>query len=58
MFHVSLLKEWEAAGLHEDQPVSQQDTLEVEEPYWEIEKILRWKKIKRNKKIYKEYLVL
>ena len=58
MFHVSLLKEWKAADLHEDQPVSQQDAPEVEEPYWEIEKTLRWRKIKRNKKIYKEYLVL
>ena len=44
--------------MQEDQPVSQEDAPEVEEPYWEIEKILRWRKIKRNKKIVKEYLVL
>ena len=34
------------------------DTPEVEEPYYEIEKILHWRKIKRNKKTLKEYLVL
>ena len=31
---------------------------EVEEPYWDIERILRWRKIKKKKKIIKEYLVL
>ena len=57
VFHVSLLKNWNAASLQEDQPVST-DIPEVEEPYYEIERILRWRKIKRNKKILKEYLVL
>ena len=56
-FHVSLLKDWRTASLQEDQPAST-DVPEVEEPYYEIEKILRWRKIKRNKKIFKEYLVL
>ena len=58
MFHVSLLREWKAANVQEDQPVLQDDIPEIEEPFWEIEKILRWRKIKRNKKILKEYLVL
>ena len=40
------------------QPISQGDAPEVEEPYWEIERLLRWRKIKRNKKIIKEYVVL
>ena len=31
---------------------------DIEEPYCEIEKILRWRKIKRNEKFFKEYLVL
>ena len=57
VFHVSLLKDWRTASLQEDQPVST-DVPEVEEPYYEIEKILRWRKIKRNKKLFKEYLVL
>ena len=57
VFHVSLLKDWKTTDLHEEQPVNQQDAPEIEEPYWEIEKILWWEKIKRNKK-YKEYLVL
>ena len=58
VFHVSLLRDWNAADVQEDRPVSQDDAPEVEEPYWEIEKILRWRKVKRNKKIIKEYLVL
>ena len=52
------LRDWKAADVQEDQPVSQDDAPEVEEPYWEIEKILRWRKAKRIKKIIKEYLVL
>ena len=51
VFHVSLLKDWKTANLHEDQPVTTHDVPEVEEPYYEIERILRWWKIKRNKKI-------
>ena len=58
VFHVSLLRTWRAADVQEDRPVSQQDAPEIEEPYWEIERLLRWRKIKRNKKIIKEYLVL
>ena len=30
----------------------------MEEPYYEIEKILRWRKIKRRNKNIKQYLVL
>ena len=58
VFHVSLLKKWNTADLHEDQPVSQDDVPEVEEPYYEIEKILRWRKVKRRNKNIKQYLVL
>ena len=57
VFHVSLLKDWKTASLQEDQPIPT-DAPEVEEPYYEIEKILRLRKIKRNKKLLKEYLVL
>ena len=56
--HVSLLKDWRTANLQEDQPVTTDDVPDVEEPYYEIERILRWGKIKRNKKIIQEYLVL
>ena len=58
VFHVSLLKTWKAADVHEEQPVSHDDIPEIEEPYWEIERLLRWRKIKKNKKIIKECLVL
>ena len=58
VFHVSLLRAWRASDVHEDQPVSHEDIPDIEEPYWEIEKILRWRKVKRGRKIVKEYLVL
>ena len=56
MYHY--FKNWNTANLHEDQPVTTNDVPEVEEPYYEIERILRWRKVKRNKKILKEYLIL
>ena len=58
VFHVSLLKKWNTVNLHEDLPVTQDDIPDVDEPYYEIEKILSWGKVKRNNKILKEYLVL
>ena len=58
VFHVSLLKNWRTANLQEDQPSPADVFPDVEEPYYEIEKILRWRKVKGNKKILKEYLVL
>ena len=58
VFHVSLLKDWKTTTVHEDLAVSHDDALEIEEPYWEIEKILRWRKTKRKNKLIKEYLVL
>ena len=58
MFHVSLLKNWNTVNLQEDLPTPQDDVPDVEEPYYEIEKILRWRKVKRKNKILKEYLVL
>ena len=57
MFHVLLLKNWHIASLREDEePID--DDLEVEEPYYKIEKTLCWRKIKRGWRIIKEYLVL
>ena len=43
VFHVSLLREWRAVDVQEDRPVLQDEMPEIEEPYWEIERILRWK---------------
>ena len=53
VFHVSLLKGWRTASLQEDQPVPADDVPDVEDPYYEIERILRWRKVKKNKKILK-----
>ena len=58
VFHVSLLKTWNAAALQEDQPISHDDAPEVEEPYYKVEKILRWRRVRRRNKIVKQYLVL
>ena len=57
VFHISLLKKWNTASLQEEE-VPVDDDLEIEEPYYEIEKILRWRKIKRGRRILMEYLVL
>ena len=51
VFHVSLLKNWRSADLQEDQPLPSYGVPEVEEPFYEIEKILRWRKVKKNKKL-------
>ena len=58
VFHAALLKDWKTADLQEGQAVPADDVPDVEEPYYKMERILRWRKIKRNKKILKEYLVL
>ena len=57
MFHVSLLKNWRTTNLQKDQPLPADVVPDIEEPYYEIEKILRWRKVKINKKIIKQYLV-
>ena len=56
--HVWILKQWNTENLQEDQPISPGDVPEVAESYYEIERILRWRKIKRKNKIIKQYLVL
>ena len=58
VFHVSLLKDWRTESLQKDQPVPADYVPDVEESYYEIKRILRWRKVKKNKKILKEYLVL
>ena len=58
VFHVSLLKDWKIATVQEDQTASQEDIPEVEEPYWEVERILRWRWTKKGNQQIKEYLIL
>ena len=41
VFHISLLKKWNAVDLQEEEKIAAEE-LEVEEPYYEIEKLLRW----------------
>ena len=50
VFYVSLLKEWKTANLQEDRPVTTEDVPDVEEPFYEIERILRWPKQKETKR--------
>ena len=58
MSHVSLLKDWRTAIIQEDQPLPADDVPDIEEPYNEIERILRWREVKHGRTILKEYLVL
>ena len=58
VFDISLLKDWRTADLQEDQPAPTDDVPDVEEPYYDIERILRRRKVKRGRKILKEYLIL
>ena len=58
MFHISFLKDWRTADLQEDQPTPTDDVPDVEEPYYDIEGILQWCKVKRGRKFLKEYLIL
>ena len=58
VFHVSLLKNWRTANLQEDPPLPADAVPDVQEPYYEIEKTLRWRKVKINKNIIKQYLAL
>ena len=50
VFHISLLKKWNTASIHEEEVPADDDL--------EIEKTLQWRKIKRGRRILKEYLVL
>ena len=58
MFHIYLLKRWNVASLQEEEEVLADDDLKVEELYYEIEKIVRWRKVKGGRRILKKYLVL
>ena len=47
VFHISLLKKWNVVDLQEEEEVPVEEH-EVEEPYYEIEKLLRWRRVKRG----------
>ena len=51
VFYRYLLKKWNAAGLQEDHPIPTDDVPDIEEPYYEIEKILRWRQVKGVEKL-------
>ena len=51
VFHISLLKRWNTTSPQEEEEVPADDNLELEEPYYEVEKILRWRKVKRGRRI-------
>ena len=57
VFHILLLKKWNVVDSHEEEYMPTEE-LEVKEPYYKIEKLLRWKKLKRGRQMKKEYLVL
>ena len=57
VFHISLLKKWNAVDLQEEEEIPVEEP-EVEEPYYQIEKLLRWRRIRRGRRVKTEYLVL
>ena len=57
VFHIFLLKDWRTTNLQQDHPASTDDELKVEEPYYEIGKIL-WRKCSTREQLLKEYLIL
>ena len=57
VFHISLLKKWNDVDLQEEEEIPVEEP-EVEEPYYQIEKFLRWRKVKRGRRVKTEYLVL
>ena len=57
VFHISLLMKWNAADLQAEKYVPSQE-LEEEEPYYEIEELLLWRRVKQGRRIKKEYSVL
>ena len=50
VFHISLLKDWRIADLQDDQPVPTDDVPDVEELYYDLERIIQWRKVKRGTK--------
>ena len=57
VFHIALFKKWNAIDLQEEEEYPFEEP-EVEEPFYEIEKLLRWKRIKRGRRTKTEYLAL
>ena len=57
VFHVSLLKQWKPSTVQQILGVVELEDANKAE-YFDVEKILRWRKVKRGRKILKEYLVL
>ena len=57
VFHISVLKKWNAIDLQEEEE-SPVEEPEVQEPFYEIEKLVQWRIIKRGRQMETEYLVL
>ena len=57
VFHISLLKKWNAGYMQEDEEQPLQEP-EVEEPFYQTENVIGWRKVKRGRRIVKRCLVL
>ena len=57
VFHIPLLKKWNAVDLQEEEEVPVEEP-EVGKPYYQIKKLLRWRRVKRGRRTKTEYLVL
>ena len=57
IFHVSLLKPWRTSIWSSPVDLQPTDIEPVKEPVYEVEKILRWRKVQKGRKTIREFLV-
>ena len=56
-FHVSLLKPWRQSMWSSPVDLQPEDIEPTREPVYEVEKILRWRKVQKGRKTVREFLV-
>ena len=57
VFHVSLLKPWRESVWSSPVDLQPADIEPMREPVYEVEKLLRWRKVQKGRKTIREYLV-
>ena len=57
VFHVSLLKPWRQSMWSSPVDLQPEDIEPTKEPVYEVEKILRWRKVQKGRKTVREFLV-
>ena len=57
VFHVSLLKPWRQSIWSSPVDLQPEDIEPAKEPVYEVEKLLRWRKVQKGRKTIREFLV-